>query len=189
MKYILTESQVSIILEQEELCLSDFSETVNSSLNGIVELSDDEIYSAYEEPMELANEIKDPKMKGVFNNIMENLTKMSYPEVLAEFKKLMSIKNTIKEQQTPYLEQNVTIAGVTVPKAVVHGILGIVIIAMLSKIINYLGKSMDNEKPSRGRRPGPNVIGCQASRGRAIAIRRRRRRENWRAFLKKMNLR
>ena len=101
----------------------------------------------------------------------------------------MSLKNTIKEQQTPYLEQNVTIAGVTVPKAVVHGVLGIVIIAMLSKIINYLGKSMDNEKPSRGRRPGPNVIGCQASRGRAIAIRRRRRRENWRAFLKKMNLR
>ena len=102
MKYILTETQVSIILEQEELCLSDFSETVNSSLNGIVELSDDEIYSAYEEPMELANEIKDPKMKGVFNNIMENLTQMSYPEVLAEFKKLMSLKNTIKEQQTPY---------------------------------------------------------------------------------------
>jgi len=187
MKYILAESQVLIILEQEELCLSDFNETVNSSLNGIVELSDDEIYSTYEEPMELANEIKDPKMKGVFNNIIENLTKMSYPEVLAEFKKLMSMKNTIKEQQTPYLEQNVTIAGVTVPKVAVHSILGIVIIATLSKIINYLGKSMDNVKPAR-RRPGRNVIGCQGARGRAQAVRRRRRRENWRSFLIKMGL-
>lgn len=189
MKYILTETQLSIIREQEDFCLSDFTEAVNSSLNGIVELSDDEIYSAYEEPIELAEEIKDPKTKAVFKNVIENISSMSYVEVLAELKRLLSVKNTIKEQQTPYLEQNITIAGVQMPKALAHGILGLVIISVLSKLINHLAKSMDNVKPARGRRPGPNVIGCQASRGRAKAIRRRRRRENWRAFLRKLNLR
>lgn len=188
MKYILSESQFSLLVEQEDLCLSDFSETVNSSLNGIVELNDDEIYSAYEEPMELGNEIQDPKMKGVFKNIMENISKMSYAEVLAELKKLMTLKNTIKEQQTPYLEQNINIAGVQVPKVAVHTILGVLIIAVLSKLINYLATSMDSVKPAR-RRPGRNVIGCQGARGRAQAVRRRRRRENWRAFLKKIGLR
>jgi hypothetical protein len=188
MKYILTESQLSVILEQEDLCLSDFSETVNSSLNGIVQLSDDEIYSAYEEPMELANEIKDPKAKASFNNVMENLSNMSYAEVLAELKKLISLKNTLKEQQTPYLEQTVNVAGVQMSKPLVHGILGLLIISVLSKLINYLATSMDNVKPAR-RRPGRNVIGCQGARGRAQAVRRRRRRENWRSFLRKMGLR
>lgn len=188
MKYILTESQFSLLVEQEDLCLSDFSETVNSSLNGIVELNDDEIYSAYEEPMELANEIQDPKMKSIFKNIMGNISKMSYAEVLAELKNLLTLKNTIKEQQTPYLEQNINIAGVQVPKVAVHAILGVLIISVLSKLINYLATSMDSVKPAR-RRPGRNVIGCQGARGRAQAVRRRRRRENWRAFLRKMGLR
>lgn len=188
MKYILTENQLSVILEQEDLCLSDFSETVNSSLNGIVQLSDDEIYSAYEEPSELANEIKDPKAKTVFNNILESISKMTYAEVLAELKKLLSMKNNLKEQQTPYLEQTVNIGGVEVSKPLAHGILGLVIIAVLSKLINYLATSMDNVKPAR-RRPGRNVIGCQGARGRAQAVRRRRRRENWRGFLRKMGLR
>jgi hypothetical protein len=113
---------------------------------------------------------------------------MSYPEVLAELKKLISLKNTLKEQQTPYLEQTVNVPGIQMSKPLVHGILGLLIISVLSKLINYLATSMDSIKPAR-RRPGRNVIGCQGARGRAQAVRRRRRRENWRAFLRKIGLR
>lgn len=191
MKIIITENQLNYVLEQnqeEELCLSDFNETVNSFLDGVVKLSDDEIYSAYEDPMTLANEIKDPKTKMLFENISMRLENMSISQVLSQLKKLISIKKTLKEQQTPYLEQNITIAGVEMPKVVAHSIIGLLIILFLSKIIVYLDKIMNKVKTS-GRRPRSNVVGCQASRGRAMAIRRRRRRENWKSFLKRMGIR
>lgn len=191
MKIIITENQFNYVLEQnqeEELCLSDFNETVNSFLDGVVKLSDDEIYSAYEDPMTLANEIKDPKTKMLFENISMRLENMSISQVLSELKKLISIKKTLKEQQTPYLEQNITIAGVEMPKVVAHSIIGLLIILFLSKIIVYLDKIMNKVKTS-SRRPRSNVVGCQASRGRAMAIRRRRRRENWKSFLKRMGIR
>lgn len=191
MKIIITENQLNYVLEQnqeEQLCLSDFNETVNSFLDGVVKLSDDEIYSAYEDPMTLANEIKDPKTKMLFENILKRLENMSIAQVLSELKKLISIKKTLKEQQTPYLEQNITIAGVEMPKVVAHSILGLLIILFLSKIIVYLDKIMNKVKTS-GRRRRSNVVGCQASRGRAMAIRRRRRRENWKSFLKRLGIR
>lgn len=191
MKIIITENQLNYVLEQnqeEELCLSDFNETVNSFLDGVVKLSDDEIYSAYEDPMTLANEIKDPKTKMFFENISKRLENMSIAQVLSELKKLISLKKTLKEQQTPYLEQNITIDGVEMPKVVAHSILGLFIILFLSKIIVYLDKIMNKVKTS-GRRRSSNVVGCQASRGRAMAIRRRRRRENWKSFLKRIGIR
>jgi hypothetical protein len=188
MKYILTEAQFSTLMEQEELCLPDFEQTVNGTLEGIVELTPDEIYSAYESPMELANEVSDPKIKQLFGKMLSNVDAMSYDGLKAELKKLISLKNTLKEQQTPYLEQNIEIAGVQVPKAAVHVVLGLVIISVLSKLINMIGQRMDSVKSPRRRGGRSSVIGCQAARGRAQAVRRRRRRENWRAFLRKMGL-
>jgi hypothetical protein len=189
MKYILTEAQFSTLMEQEDLCLPDFEQTVNGTLEGIVELTPDEIYSAYEMPMELANEVSDPKIKQLFGKMLSNVDAMSYDGLKTELKKLISLKNTLKEQQTPYLEQTVEIAGVKVPKAAIHLVLGLVIISVLSKLINMIGQRLDSVKSPRRRGGNTSVIGCQAARGRAKAIRRRRRRENWRGFLRKMGLR
>ena len=188
MKYILTEAQFSTLLEQEELCLPDFEQTVNGTLEGIVELTPDEIYSAYETPMELTNDVSDPKMKQLFAKMLTNVDGMSFDGLKDELKKLISLKNTLKEQQTPYLEQTVEIAGVQVPKAAVHVVLGLVIISILSKLINMIGQKMDSVKSPRRRGGKSSVVGCQAARGRAKAVRRRRRRENWRSFLRKMGL-
>jgi hypothetical protein len=55
-------------------------------------------------------------------------------------------------------------------------------------LINMIGQRMDSVKSPRRRGGRSSVIGCQAARGRAQAVRRRRRRENWRAFLRKMGL-
>jgi hypothetical protein len=188
MKYILTEAQFSTLMEQEELCLPDFEQTVNGTLEGIIELTPDEIYSAYETPMELTNDVSDPKMKQLFAKMLTNVDGMSFDGLKDELKKLISLKNTLKEQQTPYLEQTVEIAGVQVPKAAVHVVLGLVIISILSKLINMIGQKMDSVKSPRRRGGRSSVIGCQAARGRAKAVRRRRRRENWRSFLRKMGL-
>jgi hypothetical protein len=188
MKYILTEAQFSTLMEQEELCLPDFEQTVNGTLEGIIELTPDEIYSAYETPMELTNDVSDPKMKQLFAKMLTNVDGMSFDGLKDELKKLISLKNTLKEQQTPYLEQTVEIAGVQVPKAAVHVVLGLVIISILSKLINMIGQKMDSVKSPRRRGGKSSVVGCQAARGRAKAVRRRRRRENWRSFLRKMGL-
>jgi hypothetical protein len=187
MKYILTEAQFSTLMEQEDLCLPDFEQTVNGALEGIVELTPDEIYSAYETPMELANEVSNPKAKQMFGKILTNVESMSFDELKNELKKLLSLKNSLKEQQTPYLEQNVTIAGVTVPKVAAHAVLGVVIIAVLSKLINLIGSKMDSVKSPR-RSGSKYIVGCQGARSRAQAVRRRRRKENWRGFLRKMGL-
>ena len=192
MKIIITESQYSLIVEQDDLCLSDFEETVNGALEGVVQLSPDEIYSAYESPMELSSEISDPNMKNTFTKIVNNLSSMGFDELKNELRKVLSLKKSVNEQQTPYMDQTVDIAGVQVSKPLVHGILGLIAISILSKLINMIGGKMDSVKSSsrRRRRGGrSSVVGCQASRGRAQAVRRRRRRENWRRFLKKMGFR
>jgi hypothetical protein len=190
MKIIITESQYSLIVEQDDLCLSDFEETVNGALEGVVQLSPDEIYSAYESPMELSSEISDPNMKNTFTKIVNNLSSMGFDELKNELRKVLSLKKSVNEQQTPYMDQTVDIAGVQVSKPLVHGILGLIAISILSKLINMIGGKMDSVKSSSRRRGGgASLVGCQASRARARAIRRRRRRESWREFLKKMGFR
>ena len=190
MKIIITESQYSLIVEQDDLCLSDFEETVNGALEGVVQLSPDEIYSAYESPMELSSEISDPNMKNTFTKIVNNLSSMGFDELKNELRKVLSLKKSVNEQQTPYMDQTVDIAGVQVSKPLVHGILGLIAITILSKLINMVANRMDSVKSPRRRRGGrSSVVGCQASRGRAQAVRRRRRRENWRRFLKNMGFR
>lgn len=188
MKYIISESQYDKLLnEQEDLCLQDFEQFVNSNLEGLTNLTKEEIFSSYDNILELMNEVQDPKMKAVFQKFLKNVDSMDYGSVKSELKNLFNLKQSLKEQQTPYLEQTFTIGGAEMPKYVVHGLMGLMIIALLSKLINILSQKMDSIKPSR-RSSGKSVVGCQGSRARAQAVRRRRRRENWRNFLKKLGL-
>jgi hypothetical protein len=193
MEILITESQFkkieNIINEQNDLCLSDFEETVNGALEGVVQLNADEIYSAYEFPVELSSEISDPNMKNIFTKIVKNLSSMGFDELKNELSKVLSWKKSVNEQQTPYLDQTLDIAGVPVSKPLVHSILGLIIITILSKLINMIANKMDSVKSSRRKGRGSSVVGCQGSRARAQAVRKRRRRENWKRFLNKIGLR
>lgn len=191
MKILVTESQLEYILEQqqsEDLCLRDFVETVNSHLDGIVELTPEEIYSAYENSTELLSQISDPKVKDLVNKIYTNISQMDFEQLKSELKNVLSLVKTLKEQQTPYLDQTMSIGGTQVPKVLVHTVGGLAIISLLSTIINGLGERMDSVKPRR-RSGSKYIVGCQGARSRAKAVRRRRRRENWRSFLRKIGLR
>ena len=190
MKIVITENQLKYVLEQQtdELCISDYVDMVNSHLGGIVQLTDDEVYSAYEDPSVLLNDIQDPKMKTTFQKILNGISQMSLEQQGAELKNLLGTLKNVQEQQTPYLDQNMVIGGTEVPKVLVHTLGGLVVITLLSKIINTLGKRMDGVKPSR-RSGSKYIVGCQGARSRAKAVRKRRRRENWRSFLRKIGLR
>jgi hypothetical protein len=50
-----------------------------------------------------------------------------------------------------------------------------------------INNKMDGVKPSR-RSGSKYVVGCQGARSRAKAVRRRRRRENWKNFLRRIGL-
>jgi hypothetical protein len=189
MKIVITENQLKYVLEQQsdELCIQDYVETVNSHLNGLVNLTDDEVYSAYEDPNEILNEVKDSKTRTIVQNIITNISRMTLDQKKSELKKLLGMVKGIQEQQTPYIEQTVEISGVQVPKVAVHSVVGLVIIVLLSKIINILGQKMDSIKPSR-KSGSKYIVGCQGARSRAKAVRRRRRKENWKNFLRKIGV-
>jgi hypothetical protein len=113
---------------------------------------------------------------------------MDAEQLRTELKNVLGLTKTLKEQQTPYLDQTITIGGTEVPKVLFHTVGGLAIISMLSTIINGLGERMDAVKPRR-RSGSKYIVGCQGARSRAKAVRRRRRRENWRSFLRKLGLR
>lgn len=193
MRILITESQERLIIgelinEQEDLCLRDFVEFVNANLEDLINLTDDEIFSVYENLSEIQKEVQDPKLKKIFRKFLENVETMDYSNVKSELKNLLNLKNSLKEQQTPYLEQTFTIANTEIPKYAIHTLLGLMIITLLSKLINLLSQKKDSIKPKR-RSVSKSVVGCQAARGRAKAIQKRRRRENWRSFLRKIGLR
>ena len=189
MKIIITETQLRQVVEQqsEDLCLADLVDTVNGNLEGIVSLNTDEVYSVYENPNELLAEVTDPKIKNIFQNILNNISKMSLDEMKTELQKVLKLKNTLREQQTPYLDQTIEIAGTQIPKVAVHSLIGLVVISLLSGIIKILSGKIDSIKPTR-RSGSKYIVGCQGSRSRAKAVRKRRRRENWKSFLKKIGM-
>jgi hypothetical protein len=189
MKILIKESQLKFVIEQqsEDLCVADLVDTVNGNLEGIVTLNTDEVYSVYEDPNELLAEVTDPKIKNILQNILNNISRMSLDEMKTELQKVLKIKNTIREQQTPYLDQTIEIAGTQIPKVAVHSIVGLVVISLLSTIIKTLSGKMDSVKSSR-RSGSKYIVGCQGARSRAKAVRKRRRRENWERFLKKIGM-
>ena len=189
MKIVITESQLKYVLEQQQddLCIMDLVDTVNGTLEGMLKLTQDEVYSVYEDLNEILREVQDPKMKTLFTNILNNISRMSLEDKKSELKKVLSLKNTLKEQQTPYLDQTIEIAGTQIPKVAVHSVLGLIVISLLSGIIKMINTKMDGVKPSR-RSGSKYVVGCQGARSRAKAVRRRRRRENWKSFLRRIGL-
>ena len=115
---------------------------------------------------------------------MKGLQNMDEDQLKQELNKVMSLKN-LKEQGTPYLEQTIDIAGTQVPKVAVHGLLALIAISILSKLL----KMIPQNQSRRGSRLRSKAVGCQGAGARARLVRRRRRREAWRSFMRKLGIR
>jgi hypothetical protein len=182
MKIVITESQLRYVLEQDQndLCLQDELMDVNNFLGGIVNLAPEDIGGELENE-DLLSQVADPKYKNILSKILQNISVMKPEQLRDTFKKIMSMRS-LKEQQTPYLERTTDIAGVQVPTAGIHALLGLVAIAVVTKLIKALGNVSGGSGNSR-------AVGCQGGAARARLQRMRRRRESWRRFLKKVGLR
>ena len=182
MKIIITENQLRTLSEQmssDEQCIQPEIDILNSTLNGLGEL-----YGVEYEDQEILNQASDPKQKQILSKVLSGLDNMNVDQLKQEFNKLMSLKN-LKEQNTPYLDQTIEFGGTQIPKVAVHGLLGLIAISILSKLIKMVPQNQ-----SRGRsRLASRAQGCQGAGARAKLVRRRRRRESWRSFLKKIGLR
>jgi hypothetical protein len=186
MKIVITESQLRYVLEQEQndLCLQDELMDVNDFLGGIVNLAPEDIGGELENE-DLLSQVADPKYKNILSKILQNISVMNPEQLRDTFKKIMSMRS-LKEQQTPYLERTTDIAGVQVPTAGIHAVLGLVAIAVVTKLIKALGNMSGG---GGNRRLSSRAVGCQGGAARARLQRMRRRRESWRRFLKKVGLR
>ena len=196
MKIQLTESQYNKVIDlieaetQEQECTFNDIDVLNTFLEGIVEF-DETTLGPETSIEELSTEIKDPKTKLIFKQLDQRLNSLSADQLKDELKKVLAMKN-LQEQGTPYTEQTVDIAGMVVPKVVVHGAIGLIAIAILSKLFKFLGAIAGGMKSSNRRgysRLASKSVGCQGGAARARLVRRRRRRENWRSFLRKVGLR
>lgn len=191
MKILISESQYKVLVEQEseDVCVQDELDTLNDFLGGIVTVEPEDIGGELSHE-DLLSTVTDPKEKNMLTKVLNNLSQMNMEQLRDQLKKVMSLRN-IKEQQTPYMDRTTDIAGVQVPTAVVHGSLGLLAIAILTKMI----KGLSGMGTGGGRRGGrrarlaSRATGCQGGAARAKLVRMRRRRESWRRFLKKLGLR
>lgn len=191
MKILISESQYKVLVEQEseDVCVQDELDTLNDFLGGIVTVEPEDIGGELSHE-DLLSTVTDPKEKNMLTKVLNNLSQMNMEQLRDQLKKVMSLRN-IKEQQTPYMDRTTDIAGVQVPTAVVHGSLGLLAIAILTKMI----KGLSGMSTGGGRRGGrrarlaSRATGCQGGAARAKLVRMRRRRESWRRFLKKLGLR
>lgn len=182
MKIIITENQLRTLSEQmssDEQCTQPEIDILNSTLDGLGEL-----YGVEYEDQEILDQALDPKQKQILSKVLSGLKNMSIDQLKQEFNKVISLKN-LKEQNTPYLDQTIEIGGAQIPKVAVHGLLGLIAISILSKLLKIAPQSQ-----SRGRsRLASRAQGCQGAGARAKLVRRRRRREAWRSFLRKLGVR
>jgi hypothetical protein len=182
MKIIITENQLRTLSEQmssDEQCIQPEVDELNSVFQGLGEL-----YGVEYEDQEVLDQTSDPKQKQLLSQILKGLQNMDVKQLKQELNKVMSLKN-LKEQNTPYIEQTIEIGGTQIPKVVVHGLLGLILISILSKLLKMIPQNQ-----SRGRsRLASRAQGCQGAGARARLVRRRRRRETWRSFLKKLGIR
>jgi hypothetical protein len=181
MKIIITENQLRTLSEQmssDEQCIQPEVDELNSVFQGLGEL-----YGVEYEDKEVLDQTADPKQKQLLSQILKGLQNMDVKQLKQELNKVMSLKN-LKEQNTPYIEQTIEIGGTQIPKVVVHGLLGLILISILSKLLKMIPQNQ-----SRGRsRLASRAQGCQGAGARARLVRRRRRRETWRSFLKKLGI-
>jgi hypothetical protein len=192
MKILISESQYKVLVEQEseDVCLQDELDTLNDFLGGIVTLEPEDIGGELSHE-DLLSTITDPKQKNMLTKVLSNISQMNMEQLRDELKKVMSMKN-LKEQQTPYMDRTTEIGGVQVPTVAVHGSLGLLAIAILTKMIKGLGNIDVNSKNKRRRKYdiiASKASGCQGGSARDRLVRMRRRRENWKSFLKKIGLR
>ena len=182
MKIIITENQLRTLSEQmssDEQCIQPEVDELNSVFQGLGEL-----YGVEYEDQEVLDQTSDPKQKQLLSQILKGLQNMDVKQLKQELNKVKSLKN-LKEQNTPYIEQTIEIGGTQIPKVVVHGLLGLILISILSKLLKMIPQNQ-----SRGRsRLASRAQGCQGAGARARLVRRRRRRETWRSFLKKLGIR
>jgi hypothetical protein len=192
MKILISESQYKVLIEQEsdDVCVQDELDTLNDFLGGIITVEPEDIGGELSHE-DLLSTVTDPKEKNMLTKVLNNLSQMNMEQLRGELKKVMSMKN-LKEQQTPYMDRTTEIGGVQVPTVAVHGSLGLLAIAILTKMIKGLGNIDVNSKNKRRRkydRIASKAIGCQGGGARDRLVRMRRRRENWKSFLKKIGLR
>jgi len=190
MKYIISESQYNKLLNEQDtdVCLQDELDELNDLLSGVVEVEVDDLGGEIPDE-EIIAQVQNPKHKSLVSRVLSNLSQMGPEQLRDELKKIISLRN-IKEQSTPYFERVTNIGGVEVPTAAVHGVLGLLAISILSKIISSLGNIQGSSGGRRRRsRVASRATGCQGGRARAKLVRMRRRRENWKRFLKKLGLR
>lgn len=182
MKIIITENQLKTLTEQmstDEQCIQPEIDELNSVFQGLGEL-----YGVEYEDQEVLDQTSDPKQKQLLSQILKGLENMDISQLKQELKKVMSLKN-LKEQNTPYLDQTIEIGGAQIPKVAIHGLLGLIAISVLSKLIKMVPRNQ-----SKGRsRLASRAQGCQGAGARAKLVRRRRRRESWRSFLRKLGIR
>jgi len=193
---MLTETQYSQVVDlieaesQNNECILQDIDILNGFLDGIVEF-DESTLGPELSTDELTKKIKDPKMQIIFKQLVQRLDSLDSEQLREELKKVLSMKS-LQEQGTPYLEQNVNIAGISVPKVMVHGALGMIALAILSKLFKFLTTMpsiIKNSNRRANQRLSSRSVGCQGGSARARLVRRRRRRENWRNFLRKVGLR
>jgi len=182
MKIIITENQLRTLSEQmssDEQCIQPEVDELNSVFQGLGEL-----YGVEYEDQEVLDQTSDPKQKQLLSQILKGLQNMDVKQLKQEWNKVMSLKN-LKEQNTPYIEQTIEIGGAQIPKVVVHGLLGLIVISILSKLL----KMVPQNQSRGGSKLASRAQGCQGAGARARLVRRRRRRETWRSFLKKLGIR
>ena len=190
MKILISESQYKVLVEQEseDVCVQDELDTLNDFLGGIVTVEPEDIGGELSHD-DLLSTVTDPKEKNMLTKVLNNLSQMNMEQLRDQLKKVMSMKN-LKEQETPYMDRTTEIGGVQVPTAVVHGSLGLLAIAILTKMIKGLsGMGTGGRRGGRRGRLASRATGCQGGAARAKLVRMRRRRENWRSFLRKIGLR
>ena len=182
MKIIITENQLKTLTEQmstDEQCIQPEIDELNSVFQGLGDL-----YGVEYEDQEVLDQTSDPKQKQLLLQILKGLENMDINQLKQELEKVISLKS-LREQDTPYFEQTIEIGGAQIPKVAVHGLLGLIAISILSKLLK-----MDPQSRARGRsRLASRAQGCQGAGARAKLVRRRRRREAWRSFLRKLGIR
>lgn len=164
-------------------CISAEVEELNSIMPGLGEMA----ASEYENE-ELLATITDPQKREYFTQIANGLSNMSIEQLKGELSKVLSIrKQKLSEQDgDPYLDRTVNIGGQEVPVVAVHAIAGLIALSILSAIVRMVGNIKFG---NRRRRLAQRSVGCQGARAREKLQRIRRRRENWRRFLKNIGLR
>lgn len=182
MKIIITENQLKTLTEQmsnDEQCIQPEIDELNSVYDGLGEL-----FGAEYDDQEIIGLVSDSKQKQVLIQILKALDNMTSDQLKQELSKVLSIKN-LKEQGTPYMDQTIEIGGTQISKPLVHGIIGIIVISILSKLL----KMIPQNQSRRGSRLRSKSVGCQGAGARARLVRRRKRREAWRSFMRKLGIR